>query len=120
MVDRPERRRVSFERLMQAPAAASHDQAFVLLASTLNGVEDEMSGVPFAPHAWMTDGRMYPPLVDSLVAPTPESAGRFHEYKNRRHRTIIGLNGAIRIIAGRDKSVELDKPGRDGRTVDQL
>ena len=118
-VERSERRRIFFERLMQSEPASTHEEGYDLLASTLNGVEDEMSGVRFDPANWMADGRMYPPLPDRLLAPTVESTGRYFVYQNKRHRTIIGVNGAIKVVVGKATTVELNKPGRDGRTVDE-
>ena len=79
-----------------------------------------MSGMPFDPASWMIDGRMYPPLPDSLLASTAESAGRYFVYQSKRHRTIIGVNGAIKIVSGKMKTVEINKPRRDGRVVDEL
>jgi hypothetical protein len=35
-------------RLAQAPCASTHDEAFAMLTNTVNEVEDEHSGVPYA------------------------------------------------------------------------
>jgi hypothetical protein len=36
-----------------------------------------------------------------------------------RHRTALAVNGAIKITLS-DGTVAVDKPGADGRTVDEL
>jgi hypothetical protein len=101
-------------RLAAVPAANDFDSARLLLAATLNSVEDELSGVPFAPEHWQTDGRMYPPQDDSRRdVPGIPNVKRF---RSRAHNTYIGMNGAIEIrtIGG---EVLLSKAGVDGRTV---
>lgn len=91
-----------------APAASSADDAFTLLATTLNTVEDEFTDIPFNPARWMTDGRMYPPQPDS-ARPVP---GRpdLTRYRNRGHSTIIGNDGSITIFEVCGTCV-LKKPG---------
>ena len=101
------------ERLLTAPPASSADEAVLLLAQTLNAVEDEFSGVPNRPEHWRTDGRMYPPQTDSLVKNPDHPAVR--KYRSKAHYTFIGSNGSIRIET-LDAEILLDKPGQDEHT----
>ena len=110
-------------RLEQAEAASDHDGAFTLLAGTLNGVEDELSCAPNEPDNWRSNGRLFPPQTDSAGAPLVNDAGEATAIPYRHnppHRTILGLNGAIRIENKDTRVIYLDKPGQDGRTVGEL
>jgi hypothetical protein len=83
------------ERLRVAQPAGTHDEAFDLIASLLNAVEDEMTSIPFNPPTWQTDGRMYPPQADAVRdVPLFPSVKR---YRSLVHNTFIGANGAIEI-----------------------
>ena len=105
------------QRLEAAPPAKSADEAFDLLARTLNAVEDEFSGVPYRPEHWRTDGRMYPPHEESRVK-CPERPS-LRKYRSKGHYDFIGRNGSIRVET-LDAEVLLDKPGQDGRTAHEL
>ncbi len=103
------------KRLALAPAAATASAAISLLGDTLNQVEDEMTMIPFSPENWQTDGRMYPPQLDSgREVPMRNDLIR---YRSRAHNTFIRNNGAIEIqdIHGR---VLFSKAGADGKEVE--
>jgi hypothetical protein len=105
------------DRLAHASASASADEAYVLVADTLNEVEDEFSGVEFNPSNWRTDGRLYPPLEDNkhLVLGYPLVS----RYRSVAHNLFIGSNGSIEIQTIRG-DVLLQKAGADGRRVWQI
>ncbi|MEA2329088.1 MAG: hypothetical protein QOE68_4047 [Thermoanaerobaculia bacterium] len=101
-------------RLRWAAPASNAVEAFELVARTLNTVEDKFSGTPFEPSAWQTDGRLYPPQLDSRrVVPGRPGVTR---YRSRSHNTFIAENGAIEIqtIEG---VVLLSKVGADGENL---
>jgi hypothetical protein len=120
-ISKQERLRVFFERLLAAPPASNHSDAVALFETTLNGVEDEMSSAPYDLSNSPQDARMYPPQPDN-VRKLKKSSGdvigtrRF----STAHNTFIGANGAIKIVVRADGTTLLDKPGRDGRRVDDL
>lgn len=111
---RPERFAEFLRRLGATPAAADFDEAYRQLCDVLNAVEDEMTSIPFDPANWQSDGRIYPPQLDSLRA--APGRGDVKRFRSKAHNTLIGDNGAIEIrdLSGR---VVLSKPGADGRTI---
>ena len=110
-----ERVREFLRRLAAAPAAAGHDEAMGQIADILNAVEDEMTSIPFDSDFPLDDGRKYPPLLDSRrVDPGRDDVAR---YRSKGHSTLIGDNGAIRIVDHSSEKVVFDKPGADGRAI---
>jgi hypothetical protein len=106
------------ERLTAEAPASTHDEAMALLTTTLHGVEDEFSGVPYDPEEAGTDGRMYPPN-ERFRYPKWERP-EIRCYRQVAHAVFIGANGAveIRIRAGSDLGrIIFEKPGADGRRV---
>ncbi|MHB8730748.1 MAG: hypothetical protein ACYDAB_03040 [bacterium] len=103
-----------YQRLRELPAATSFEEAWTQINRTLNQVEDEMSGVPYDPSKWQTDGRLYPPQPDSerKVSGYP----KVRRFRSLQHNTLIGENGSIEIrtLAG---GVVLSKNGADGKGV---
>lgn len=118
-VETPRQARLAmfFERMTTAPAASNFEEAFGQIHDVLNGVEDEYSGVPYNPPTWQTDGRLYPPLLDSeKVLNPPRSNLRL--FTTRAHHVYMGDNGAIEIWL-KGKPV-FKKPGADGILLENL
>jgi hypothetical protein len=116
MVDQRERTNIFLERLAASPACSSEGEALAMLTRILNGVEDEFTTIPNDPSQWKTDGRLYPPQSDNRFAVAGHDD--IIRFRNRRHSTLIGANGAIKII--KDDVICLEKPGSDGRTITSL
>lgn len=116
-VPKAERLREFYRRLMEAPAAATRDEALSQLASILDAVEDELTGIPNDPGNWRYDNRIYPPQQDSMrgVIGHPGVA----QFRSVKHRTNVGANGSIEIVL-LDGTIELRKAGADGRGVWEL
>ena len=102
-------------RLLAAEPASSMEGGIQLIADTLNAVEDELTSIPFTPTAWQSDGRMYPPMADARR----RIPGRVDvvRYRSVAHNTFVGDNGAVRIEET-DGTCRVNKPGRDGRTIE--
>lgn len=115
MLSKDARLRLFLDSLRSATPAASHDGALALIATTLNAVEDEHSGVPANPANWQSDGRMYPPQAD-MARPSAELPG-VTVYRSRGHRTLIGPNGAFTIAEIHGGKVLVEKVGSDGRSL---
>jgi len=101
-------------RLLVAPSASGFAEAYRQISDTLNAVEDELTSIPPDPTKWRTDGRMYPPQLDSLRS----VAGRADVKRlvSKGHNTLIGDNGAIEIRELSGRTV-LSKLGADGRGI---
>lgn len=112
--------------LTSAPAAATRDEALALMDRVFRSVEDLHSGVPHDPYH---EDRLYPPVATRERQ--VEGKPWVRRYRHTGHYTLIGDNGAIVIrvfVRGMKDGVwaivgertELDKPGADGRRVDEL
>jgi hypothetical protein len=111
------RLREFFRRLLEAPGADTFDEAFQQLCNILNEVEDELTGIPYDPGSWHYDDRIYPPQEDSRR----QVPGHPHvmRFRSLRHSTYLGVNGSVEIVS-LEGTVELRKPGADGRGVWEL
>ena len=108
------------DRLRDAPRALTREEAYRQLSNVLNETEEELTQIPFNPDQWRTDGRMYPPRLDS-IRDVPDWP-RVKRYRSRGHNTFISDNGAIEIQTAptgehEDGEVILSKPGADGKTI---
>ncbi len=106
-----------FARLAGALPASDHDGAMRQIGDILNQVEDEMTSIPYDPDFPLNDGRMYPPRPDSKRAIPGAARAGVVRYRNKRHSTLIGENGAIRIVDHASSGVVFDKPGADGHNI---
>jgi hypothetical protein len=105
-----------FWRLRALPAAETFQEAVRQIETTLNAVEDELTGIPYDPSRWRSDGRLYPPQEDNMLETGRRQVGGFRSF---RHRTFIGFNGAIEIRETSGRMV-FSKPGADGKSVADL
>ena len=66
--DRPKVERFArfLERLRVAPPSCDFESAYRQLSDILNDVENTMTSIPYDPANWQTDGRMYPPQIESI------------------------------------------------------
>jgi hypothetical protein len=97
-----------FRRLGSTPRANSAEAALEELCTTLEEVEDALSGVPKQvppPLPSMPDGRMYPPLPDNIIRHADGSITA----RTRGHVIEAGADGSLRIINKRTKTLELQK-----------
>jgi hypothetical protein len=115
MVDRAERISELLRRLTDAPSCATAEEAMTLLETTLNDVENQMSGVPFNPNYPMDDGRMYAPREDARRE--VEGHPDLLRYRSRKHNIYVSKDGALRIEEVRERLCLLNKPGQSGRTI---
>lgn len=114
-MEKAERLRIFFERLNDAPLADSCESALILLETTLNGVENQFSGIAFDANALKDDGRLYPP--DPKFEQDSGIPG-VRMFRQRGHKTFIAPNGAIRIESNRTDPrtrVVYVRPGADGK-----
>lgn len=118
MKTKRERLELILRRLQAASPFSTAAEARAALERIMREVEDEFSWIPENPNSATSasDGRMYPPSDEFEI---PSGSSKVRTFKQLRHRTSFGDNGAIRI-ARPDESVEIDLPGTDGRTVPDL
>jgi len=104
-----------YRRLLLAPPAKDHDEAFKQMETILNAVEDEFSGIEYNLETSDIDGRLYPPSrkFRRKVPGHPE----LMKYAQRRHFTVIAANGAIEIRLVKTSVLVLAKSGADGKGV---
>lgn len=102
---------------MALPPATDFESAWEQITSTLNQVEDDLTGIPYDPSLPRTGERMYPPQLDS-ERPFPDSP-RVRRFRSLKDNTFIGQNGSIEIRRAApnplDGALILSRPGADGR-----
>ena len=109
-----ERLREIFRRLAEISPAHSFEEAWRHLVETMNKVEEELSGIPYNPGLWRTDGRLYPPQKGMERRVKGKHGVRV--FRSVAHRTYIAQNGAIEIHA-LDGTPVFKKLGSDGKGV---
>ena len=103
------------KRLQDSPPAKSFAEAYSQIFNILNEVEDEMTTIPYDPDNWQTDGRLYPPLMDSMRSvPGYPLVKRF---RSRQHNTFICENGSIEIREIGAEKIIFNKSGENGKGV---
>lgn len=115
-LSKDERFKILLDRLEALPAAASLTEALDQISNVLNEVENEFTSIPFNPAAWKSDGRMYPPQVDSLRHTSSPNVKRF---RTRAHHVFISVDGAIRIVAVRNRESVFSKYGANGAFISE-
>ncbi len=121
MKSKSERLTIFVTRLCAHPAFSDEREALEGIASILDEVEDEFSGVARNPAAWELDGRLYPPKGD-IARPDPAREG-VTEFRNRAHSTFIGKNGGVEIVLrnkGRLGDVIYRREGADGNFLEPI
>jgi hypothetical protein len=107
-------------RLSTAGPFRDGETARAALERIVREVEDEHSGIPEDPNAHLaktSDGRMYPPHDRFAFA---SGSPRISAFGQTGHRTYFGNNGAVRIERRSDGTPEIDIPGADGQTINDL
>ena len=107
MMSKRERLGEFFKRMESAPAAASAVEAFSLVNTTMEAVEDELAGA---------DDRMQGPNGDFYFA--VDGRADLDLYRHAAHDTIIRDNGAILFRIRKTGAVIFEKAGADGHKVD--
>lgn len=118
VVPKQERLKEVYRRLAAVPAARTFAEMRRQLNDVLNEVEDELTGIPYDPPCWATDGRLYPVQDDNAFH--VEGHPRVTLLRARRNEIYIGDNGAIEIRNVSLRITEFSKPGEDGRGVWEL
>jgi hypothetical protein len=104
-----------FVRLGRWGPFTSFEEAYEHLVSTLEAVEDELTGIPNNPQNWKNDGRLYPPQRDNWFE-VPGRSG-ITRMRTKAHNVFIASNGAIEIRTVKTGQVVFSKPGFNGRKV---
>ena len=104
-----------FARLGSCRPFTSFEEAYEGLVSTLEAVEDELTGIPNNPQNWKTDGRLYPPQRDNWFEVREHSG--ITRMRTKAHNVFVASNGAIEIRTVKTDQVVFSKAGSDGRKV---
>jgi hypothetical protein len=99
-----------YNRLGGQQPSTTAQEALDRLGQTLLEVEDDLSGIPRSdppPARNMPDGRMYPPLEDSIIR-NPDGSILA---TTKRHDIEIGNDGSITIRNIRTGQIDFQQPG---------
>ena len=99
-----------YNRLRGQQPSTNAQRALDRLEQTLIEVEDDLSGIPRSdppPPRNTTDGRMYPPLDDSIIRNTDGSISA----TTKRHDIEIGNDGSITIRNRQTGQIDFQQPG---------
>lgn len=107
-----------YRRLAEVPAARTFAEMRGQLDDILNAVEDQLTGIPYDPSRWSTDGRLYPVQDDNVFE--VEGHPRVTLLRARRNEIYIADNGSIEIRNAATGEVEFSKAGADGLGVWEL
>lgn len=107
-----------FRRIAEAKPCSTFDEAYELLCTTMDDVEDELTDYPNEPDQWMQIQRLFPPQMDRMASVEGYDVKRFD---SRRHVTYIAGNGALEVrslrVVNQEVKVHFTKAGSDGRSV---
>jgi hypothetical protein len=104
-----------FKQLRAASPCSTWNEAFDMVCTTLNQVENELTDIPYNQETSDTDGRLYPPLRENLRA--VKGHPRVKRHRHRFHNTFFGDNGSVEIQVVPTGAVSFAKLGKDGRGV---
>lgn len=106
-----------FDVAADLPHGTSCSETKQIADTALNTIEDEFSGIPYAPpQGFNDDGRIYPAQEDRRRKSPVETVAI---YRHKRHESFYGANGAISICT-LGKEVCVDRAGSDSLTIGDL
>lgn len=110
-----------FRRIADAPNSATFDEAYHLLCTTMDEVEDELTGLPNEPDRWQEIPRLFPPQMDRMSSIVGYPVKRFDSL---RHVTYIADNGAIEVrslrVVDNKPTIHFTKAGADGKRISDV
>jgi len=92
LLTKPERLKLIYQRLVEAPSAASRAEALALIQKAFRDVENAHSGAPDTPDH---PDRMHPP-VEEMEEDMPDNS-HVKRFRHKRHYTLIADNGCFEV-----------------------
>jgi RHS repeat-associated protein len=109
ITEKSARLKIFMARLSKAPSVSNPDDAIKLINNTLDGVEDDFSGIPKAAgEPTRDDGRMYGVLDDQFVT-TMEDGSKVA--RTRGNRIVLDKDGGFQIKTKDGSKTLFTKPG---------